>query len=364
MTVIRCAECETVAAPLDWRCTQCGGVLDFATLPAFDANAIVDDDFSVWRYAAMLPVEKRLSLGEGMTPLTPVTLDDGTTIHAKLDYLNPTGSYKDRGTVTLMNHMAAQGVTEVVEDSSGNAGASVAAYGHALGMIANIYVPAHGNPGKLALIEAVGGTLIKVEGAQHAKTDACQQAAAHTPYASHAWSPYFLLGQMTAAYEIWEQCGRSAPEAIATPVGHGSLFLGIARGFRQLQAAGLVETVPKMYAVQSEHCDPIIRGWESGAEVPPHIDASQTVADGIIVDVPVRGREILQQLRTTEGAAFRVSDDATRAAMTQLHQRGILAEPTSAVTIAALPQIRAHLGGTDKTLVCVFTGNALKYIGR
>lgn len=364
MTAIICETCATPAAPLDWRCAQCGGVLEIKDLPAFDPARIVADDFSLWRYRALLPVEQRVSLGEGLTPLVPTTLDDGMRILAKLEMLNPTGSYKDRGTVTMLNHMAAQGAREVVEDSSGNAGASVAAYSSALGIRARIFVPAHGAPAKKALIRAFGGDLMEVAGPQHAKTEACEEAARSTPYASHAWSPYFVLGQMTAAYEVWEQMGRRAPDAIVTPLGHGGLFLGFARGFATLHAAGLIERVPRMFAVQAAQSDPIVRGWESGADVPPVIETQPTIADGIIVKIPMRGRQVLAALRATGGAALRVSEEAIAQAQQQLFRCGLLAEPTSSVTVAALPQVRAHLGRDDAQIVCALTGNALKNVGR
>lgn len=359
---LRCTECDQAAAPLDWRCTSCGGSIDFAELPAFDTASIDAGDFSLWRYAAMLPVERRISLGEGLTPLVQVDWD-GQPLYTKLEYLNPTGSYKDRGTVTMMNHLAAQNVMEVVEDSSGNAGASVAAYASALGIASRIFVPATGSAAKKALIRAFGGELAEIEGPQHAKTEACREAARTTPYASHAWSPYFVLGQMTAAWEVWEQMGRRAPDAIATPIGHGGLFLGFARGFTLLKAAGLIERVPRMFAVQAEGADPIVRGWEQGDDLPPRFELRRTVADGIIVDEPVRGRTVLQTIRESEGAAFRVSDTDILTAQTALARKGLMVEPTSATTAAALPQIRAALE-PGASLVIALTGSGLKTMGR
>jgi threonine synthase len=358
---IVCTACGQEAQPLDWRCTACEGALDLQDLPNFDANKIDEGDFTLWRYSAFLPVEKRISLGEGMTPLAPVENEYGR-IWLKQEYLNPTGSYKDRGTVTMMNHLASHDVRDVVEDSSGNAGASVAAYSSALDIASRIYVPASGSPSKKALIEAFGGTLMEIEGAQYAKTQACEEAAKTTPYASHAWSPYFVLGQMTAAFEVWEQLGRRAPKAIATPLGHGGLFLGFAQGFAMLHEAGLIDTMPRLYAIQASLSDPIVQGWEQGADVPPRVDTAPTVADGIIVDVPVRGREVLQAIRESQGAALRVEEDAILGARDALALRGFIVEPTSAVTWAALPQIKAHLGDDD--IVLALTGNGLKYVGR
>jgi threonine synthase len=358
-----CIDCQKEAHPLDWRCQHCGGVLDFAELPVFVAENIKTNDNSLWRYRDWLPVEKRISIGEGMTPLVETEVN-GYKILAKLEYLNPTGSYKDRGTTTIMNHIAGFDVLEVIDDSSGNAGASVAAYASALGIAARIFVPSSASPAKKALIEAFGGTLVEVEGAQHLKTEACHEAAASTTYASHAWSPYFLLGQITAGFEIWEQTISNLPDAIIVPVGHGALFLGIARGFKLLKAAKLIEHLPKMFAVQSEKIDPVVQGYEQNLEIPPRvIESERTVADGIIVDRPIRGKEVLATIRETEGAAFRVSDDSIIQAQTALTRRGLIAEPTSAATVAALAQVVAHIGDNAK-IVCCLTGNGLKNVGR
>jgi threonine synthase len=360
---IICSDCHAEAQPLDWRCTVCGGVLDFAELPPFSAKSIKMDDTTLWRYREWLPIERRISLGEGMTPLVETEVN-GRKILAKLEYLNPTGSYKDRGTTTMMNHIAAYDVTEVIDDSSGNAGASIAAYASALGIPARIFVPASGSAVKKALIRAFGGTLEEIAGAQNLKTEACHQAAESTTYASHAWSPFFLLGQITAGFEIWEQTLPDFPDAIVVPVGHGALFLGIARAFQLLKQAKLIHVVPRMIAIQSEKLDPIVQGYESQAEVPPLvIESERTIADGIMVDVPVRGKEVLQVIRATNGAAFRVSDEEIQQAWEALARRGLIAEPTSAATVAALPQLEAMFG-VNQRIVCCLTGNGLKNIGK
>ena len=357
MTQILCNRCAAPAGPLEWRCDHCGGSLDFVELPPFDPARIDRRDFSLWRYRAMLPVKRRFSLGEGMTPLVPAELD-GARFHAKLEYLNPTGSFKDRGTTTLLNHFAACGVREAIDNSSGNAGASLAAYAGVGGMSATVFVPAAtAVESKKRLIRSFGGHIIE---SRDYLTDV-YAAAERTAYASHAWSPYFVLGQQTAAWETWEQLGR-APDAVATPVGHGGLFLGFYRGFKALHEAGLIERIPRMIALQSAGVDPIVRAWEAKADAPAPLDPGPSVADGILVDAPVRGPAILRALYKTDGFALRLSDGAILAAQERLHKRGLMIEATSAVTAAALPQIRQEIGA-EATLVLAFTGSGLKSIG-
>ncbi len=358
MTEIKCNECGKSAGPLDWRCKSCGGSLDLVDLPAFDPASIDSGDFSLWRYRAMLPLERRFSLGEGLTPLVPVELD-GAHFQAKLEYLNPTGSFKDRGVSTVLNHLAAHGAREVIDNSSGNAGASLAAFAGIAGMSATVFVPAAtAVESKKRLIRSFGGHIIE----SYDYLADVYAAAEETTYASHAWSPYFVLGQQTAAWETWEQLGRRAPDAVATPVGHGGLFLGFYRGFRALHDAGLIEKLPRMIAVQSAGVDPVTRGWETRSTAPPQIEPSPSVADGILVDAPVRGAQILRALYDSEGFALRVDNDAIEAARNRMGAKGFMIEATSAVPAAALAQIRERIGD-EAELVIALTGSGLKNLG-
>ncbi len=359
IATIQCSVCGADAGPLAWRCVKCGGALDLVNLPPFDAAAIETSEFSLWRYAAMLPVARRFSLGEGLTPLRPLTLA-GHGFYAKLEYLNPTGSFKDRGNATMLNHLAAGGATEVIDNSSGNAGASLAAFAGLAGLKATIFVPAAtAVASKKKLIRAFGGAIIEA----HDLPAEIYAAAEKSVYASHAWHPYFVLGQQTAAWEIWEQLGERAPAAVALPVGHGGLFLGLYRGFKALQQAGCIQRMPRMIAVQAAAVDPIVQGWQARLPEPPTLPAGQSVADGILIGAPVRGQQILQALYDSDGFALRVEDEAILAAQKRLQRQGIMLETTSAVPAAALPEIRRRIGASAE-LILAFTGSGLKSIAR
>lgn len=355
-----CGRCNQPAGPLAWRCAACGGPLEIANLPPFDPAAIRQYEWSLWRYAAMLPTVRRFSLGEGMTPLIPLKVLDAPFL-AKLEYLSPTHSYKDRGVAVMLNYLLSLGVESIVEDSSGNAGASVAAYAGGIGMAARIFVPASAPTTKKAQIARFGATVAEVKGSREDVTAACLEAAqeAGTAYASHAWSPLYLAGQMTCAWELWEQMGRRAPTAVVCPVGQGGLLLGMARGFAALHAAGLINRPPRLYAVQSAACDPLVRAWEAGVDEPRPMTGGHTLADGIKIGSPVRGREVLAALRTSDGAALRVEDEAAMAARARLAERGLFVEPTSAVAVAALGAVQEHLGGPAE-IVIPLTGSGLK----
>ncbi len=360
---LRCLSCQRTY-PQDtyrWRC-ECGGVFELEGTPGFAQDKIKTDDISLWRYRAMLPVnyeEGIISLGEGLTPLVETQVY-GTNIHCKLEFLAPTGSFKDRGTAVLINVLKRMGVKRVVEDSSGNAGASLAAYAARSGIEAEIYVPAYASPNKLAQIAVYGAKLVKVEGPRERASQAAQEAAAQGAYyASHYYNPFTLEGLKTIAYEIWEQLGGRAPDNLVLPVGHGTLLLGDYRGFNDLLSVGLIEKLPRLFAVQAEPCAPLYEAYQRELDDAFPIEKNETVAEGISIAQPVRGRQILAAVRETGGTVLAVSDEETLRARDELARRGLYVEPTSAVAIAALPQLRDLIKDEELTVVPL-TGSGLK----
>jgi len=360
---LRCLSCQRTY-PHDthqWRC-ECGGVFDLEGVPGFAQDEIETDDFSLWRYRAMLPVKHKdgvVSLGEGLTPLIETQVY-GTRIHCKLEFMAPTGSFKDRGTAVLINVLRGLGVKSVVEDSSGNAGASLAAYATRSGIEAEVYVPAYASPNKLAQISVYGAKLVKVEGTRERTAEAVQEAAAQgTYYASHNYNPFPLEGLKTIAYEIWEQLGQRAPDNVVLPVGQGNLLLGAYRGFKDLLTTGLIEKPPRLFAIQAAPCAPLYEAYQRGLDDAFPIVKNETIAEGISSARPVRGRQILAAVREMGGAVLAVSDEATLRARDELARRGLYVEPTSAVAIAALPQLRGPIGPEEITIVPL-TGSGLK----
>ncbi|MBI5877571.1 MAG: pyridoxal-phosphate dependent enzyme [Chloroflexi bacterium] len=355
-----CSNCRTIypAGPQAWRCAACGAHLEMETRAPFKAGAINRDDHTLWRYRAMLPVsddEPIVSLGEGMTPLVAASFA-GHTVHFKLEYMAPTGSFKDRGTTVLVSKLKGWGVQRAADDSSGNAGASFAAYAAHAGIAAEVYTPAYASPAKLAQIEIFGAKLNKIEGVREKATEAIENAVAGgLVYASHAWSPLTYEGTKTVAYEIWEQLGRRAPDVFMSPVGQGSLFLGAYRGFQDLLAAGLIAKLPRMIGVQSNACPPIVEAVRQGLDRHATIDKQPSVAEGISLAHPIRDRDVLQAIRDTGGTAIGVDDSETLAARDELARTGLYVEPTSAVVGAALK--RAGLSGI---VVAALSGSGLK----
>lgn len=354
---MRCAAGHDIEDPLAWRCPQCGAPWNFADLPPFDPDSIETGVWSMWRYAAMLPVKPVVTLGEGATPLVPVHLPDGS-FTAKLEHLNPTASYKDRGTSAAVSHFVTHGAEHLVEDSSGNAGASIAAYAAAAGVTARVYVPETASAAKIRQIAIAGADVVPVPGPRSAAY-AAARADTRGVYASHVWHPAFLLGHRTCAWEIWEQHGRRLPAVVACPVGQGNLFLGLAHGFRAIVDAGLADRVPRMVAVQAAACAPVAAAWRSGAAEPSPAGEGRTVAEGIRTAAPVRGRDLLRVARRTGGAVLAVSEAQIWAAQRDLAAAGLLVEPTGAVAVAALGEIRQRY---NAEIVVPLTGSGLKTI--
>jgi threonine synthase len=347
---------------LIWRCEACASPLEWERgRPGWGRGDIDSGDASLWRYAAALPVARsarRAFLGEGWTPLLPAR-EPGLLL--KLDFLCPTGSFKDRGSTILMNHLAALGVREVLEDSSGNAGASIAAYGAAAGIGCEVYVPASASGAKLAQIAAYGAQVVPVPGSRQAVTEAALRRAGQRFYASHNWHPLFLEGTRTLGFELWEQLGFRPPDAVITPVGAGSTLLGCWRAFRELATIEPGTPMPRLYAAQARASAPLVVALERGETAPSGVEPGQTSAEGIKIGRPLRGREMLAALRGSGGLARAVDEAEIAAAQERLGRQGIFVEPTGAVAYAAALGLRASGQlRPDERAVVVLTGSGLK----
>ncbi len=366
-TPLSCPTCGAEYAPgpgEPWRCS-CGAPLELAADPVSSTSQepSVDPTEGLWAFEEWLPVEKRVSLGEGFTPLVPAGDPWSESASFKLEYVFPTGSFKDRGATTTLSRAAELGVERVVEDSSGNAGAAIATYAARAGIDAEIYVPAEVKESKLATIERAGAHPVRVEGGRGAVTEACLEAveAGDGWYASHAWNPAFYAGTATFALEVAAQRGWSVPDAVVCPVGHGTLFLGTYRGFRRLHDAGIVDRLPRLLGAQSEAAAPIAEAVGDGGDDEGGGKDERTIADGIRIDAPARREEIVEAIEVTDGDAIALDDGRIEAALDRLHRGGFYVEPTAAVAPAALERYQ-EMGALDTgaDVVVPLTGSGLK----
>jgi threonine synthase len=319
----------------------------------------------VWRYRGWLPDVEPVSLGEPTTPLVPLDRP-GPSVLAKLEGAQPTGSFKDRGTAVLVAWLRANGIGEIVEDSSGNAGASIAAYAARAGLRARVFVPETASPAKLGQIRAHGAEIVIVQGPRAAATDAAVAAveAGEAVYASHLRQPAFLAGTSTFAYELWEQLGRAAPDAVVVPLGGGTLLLGAHRGFSRLRDAGLIARVPRLVGVQAAACRPLADAFDSGATDAAAMEPGPTLAEGIRIARPPRSPEILAAVRATAGTIVAVSERAIGSALRELLGRGLYVEPTSAVALAGYRLLEADRWlAPGESIVIALTGHGLKTPG-
>ena len=356
----RCPSCKK-EYPLEekiFRC-RCGSYLLVESPGVFPLAALETRDLSIWRYReayGLPPGTEAVSLGEGTTPLVERTMD-GERVRFKLDCLLPSGSFKDRGASVLVSLARRIGVRELVEDSSGNAGAAMAAYSTAAGIRCRIFAPDSTPPGKLVQARLCGAQVVRVPGPRQAASDAVLAAAEKSYYASHLWNPFFIQGHMSAAFELWEQLGRSLPPAVVVPLGSGGYLEGIHRGFRLLVSAGYARALPKIYGVQAAVCDPLHRAFQAGLADFVPVEARAGVAEGIAVSRPPRAREVLACLRESGGRSLSVSEEEIIAAHRRLLASGLYVEPTSATALAGL----ARLSREEREGAVIFlSGHGLK----
>ena len=358
-----CPDCGK-AIPADravWRC-DCGGPLDLAPGQGLVRDEIDRRGTSLWRYRTALALKSppQISLGEGWTPLVERRWD-GATVLLKLESQMPTGSFKDRGTAVMLNHLLEIGVGPIHEDSSGNAGSSIATYAAAAGIPCRIYVPATAPRGKVVQIAASGAEVRAIPGTRQAVTEAALAATGESFYASHNWHPYFIEGTKTLAYELWEQLGFRLPDNILVPTGYGSNILGLDRGFDELTRRGEIASRPKLFAVQAENCAGFAAAWDAGAAGDVAFTARPTAADGIATVKPVRTKAVLAALRRSKGGVVAVPEAEIAPALAALGRLGLFVEPTAATAAAALSQLlRQGKIRPDETTVAVLTGHGLK----
>lgn len=360
-----CPACGTVllADRPRWRC-DCGSHLNLGPGRGLVRGEIVTAEASLWRYQAALALAKPpvVTLGEGWTPL--VTRDwRGARVLFKLELQMPTGSFKDRGTAVMLNHLLAVNVGRIHEDLSGNAGSSIATYAAAAGLPCRIYVPATAPRAKVVQIATSGAEVRAISGTRQAVTDAALAAAeaADSFYASHNWQPFFIEGTKTLAFELWEQLGFRVPDNVLVPTGYGSNILGLERGFDELEQRGEITNRPRLFAVQAANCAAFATAWATGAEGYVPFNPEPTAADGIATVKPVRTTEVLRALRRSGGGVVAVPETEIAPALAALGRRGLFVEPTSATAAAALTHLLAENTVTSEQItVVVLTGHGLK----
>jgi threonine synthase len=344
-----------------WR-SDTRGPLMITALPGIGRNMIDTGKRSLWRYAAALPVDVSdpITMGEGCTPLVSHKWG-GVPAWFKLEWLSPTGSFKDRGASVMISILRGQGVTKVLEDSSGNGGAAIAAYAAAGGLAAKILVPASTAQDKTVQMRAYGAEIELIPGSRQDTSDAAERQAATVFYAGHNWQPFFLQGTKTLAYELWEDLKFKAPDNVIIPTGAGSNVMGCDIGFGELLRRGEIAGRPRLFAAQPENCAPLHASFVAGSDDLTPVEVRPTIAEGASIAKPVRAGEVLAGVRRSGGATVAVSEVEIEKALFELSRIGLYVEPTSAIAGAAFTKLleRGVIQPTETT-VLVLTGSGLK----
>lgn len=358
---IHCSSCGKPSSNLlDFRCPSCGKPLDVEITDEFSAQHI-ERTSSVWRYLSFFPYIKKndiVTLGEGLTPL--VKLSDN--VYVKLDNLNPTGSFKDRGSTTLvsaLHRIIKKANACISEDSSGNAGASMAAYAARAKLRTKIYVPETVSGPKFKQIQFYGAEVARIAGDRAKVAEEAQKPEPGKIYVGHILHPLFRDGIRSIAYEIAEQLQWKTLVTIYLPVSAGTLLLGVLSGLRHMFESGAIKYMPKVIACQTEQVSPLYHRFLSLPYLPPLKVAS--VADALVSTNPPFLDMMTGKLKEANGDVAIVNENDVCIAFRQLARNGFFVEPSSAVAYAAFKN-RAREKRTfgDEKAIVVLTGSGLK----
>lgn len=376
---LRCLLCSKEYAPSEVRytCPACGveGILE--VLYHYDRIAMskeslqADPDRSLWRYSALLPITARPQqppLQVGWTPLYAaenMRRELGLKhFFLKDDGRNPTASLKDRASAVGLLKAIEAGARELTGASTGNAASSWAGAAAAanLGFKTYIFVPAAAPEAKIAQLLVFGATVFAVQGTYDDAFDLAIAASERFGWYNRntAYNPYLVEGKKTVAYEICEQLNWEVPDKVLVSVGDGCIISGVAKGFRDLLAMGMIDRMPQLIAVQAEGSAAIHEALRGDGTIRPV--AAGTLADSISVSLPRNGRMAVRDVRDSGGYSVTVSDAEILEAIAFTGRHGgVFAEPAGATSIAGLQKLlRQQQLDPDERLVAIVTGNGLK----
>ncbi|MGD0495217.1 MAG: threonine synthase [Candidatus Bathyarchaeia archaeon] len=367
--ILRCLQCnsEFQLYPPKNRCDRCGGTLEYEISFPENLRTRFSKHPGFWRYRPLLPpVKNMISLGEGETPLRKaerlarsIKLKE---LYLKDETRNPTNSYRDRAAALLTSNAMDLKYETILCATSGNLGASLAAYSAKAGSTCHVIVPKMVDVGKMAqmlaydaFIEEFGQTVDKSIRRARAleKEMGWYQATAEL-------NPLVIEAQKTISLEVREQLG--VPEWLIVSMGGGGTIYSIWKGFKELEQLGLTDSLPKMVGVQSEGCAPIVRAWKEGAHEFAKTLHPITHALAVLVAEPLQGELAMKAIEESNGLAITVSDSEIFAAELQIAKlEGMFAEPASSAAIAALKKlIQDRRIDQNESVVCLITGSGLK----
>ena len=376
---LECARCKTAYSVTDINtyaaCCNQPLVVKYDYPSGFYKEDLIFREKSMWRYFEVLPVLERkniVTLGEGMTPL--LTLEKSAALHGFADVLmkdesfNPTGSFKARGLSAAISKAKELGVQRCIVPTAGNAGGALAAYCAKAGIACTVVMPRHTPNVFKQECELYGAELLLVDGliSDCAKKVAELKQRGDYYDVSTLKEPYRLEGKKTMGYEIAEQLNWQLPDVIIYPAGGGTGLIGIWKAFKEMIEMGWIEDghLPKMIAVQSLQCAPVVRafydpvGWKEGFTPLP------SLANGLAVPYPF-GMDMMQDvLHQSNGMAYAVSEEEIIAGVKEFAKtEGMILAPEGAAVWKALLHLRRMkvIDSADK-IVLMNTGSGYKYL--
>jgi threonine synthase len=344
------------------------------TKATWTRDALAKAPPNMWRYAPLLPVRDSkhiVSLGEGLTPMMKADrLAErlgATDVWVKDEGVNPTGSFKARGMSCAVSMCVELGLSKIAVASAGNAGSALAAYAAAAGIEAHIFVPRDVPRSNYIECRAYGAHVVLVDGL----ISDCGRIIAERKQAE-GWfdisglkEPYRIEGKKTMGYEIAEQLGWTLPDAILYPTGGGLGLIGMWKAFEELEALGWISNQrPKMIAVQTTGCQPVVRAFEQGESKTAYWEDARTLAAGLRVPKPLGDVLTLSAIRASGGTAIAVNDEELLDASLEIAQTtGVFASPEGGAPLAGLKKLLANgFLKPDQRVVLYNTGTGLKYL--
>ena len=347
---LRCMDCERTFEADNHRCPDCAGVL----APVYDDDSLheahqrlasgPEAGVGIDRFASVLPFEAETitTIGEGLTPtVSAPSLADRVGVDSVLvkdEARNTTGGIADRGIALAVTAAAHQSATDVALPTTGNAGQAAAAYAARAGLDSHSFVPTRSTFANKAMINVQGGDMNVVGGRYPDAVDAFEDSDEEWYSLAPFETPYRHEGQKTIAYELFSRHAE-LPEAIVHPTSHGTVLLGLYRGFRELQGTGAIDRIPRLYAAQPAGCAPIVEAHDAGSSEPVAVDSPDTISGPLEVPDPAGGRYALEAIDATGGGAVAVTDEELLEAAVSLAQAGVPTSATGGVAISGAEQL-------------------------
>jgi threonine synthase len=355
------------------RCKDCDEPLEVR----YDLGSISRDWFTVQRagpfferyapFYSYLKTNPSLSLGEGGTSLIGANhLSEKLRLEGlffKNETQNPTWTFKDRGTALSLQNAVSLGYRRIGTLSSGNMGASVAAFGSRAGLDTLILLKENVSHEKIDALAIYGGKAIRVSGNYgHVYPMISELGNRFDIYFSISDEPIRVEGYKSLAFEICEQMTWEPPDYVALPIGSGGLCRGVLKGFEELHAVGIVDTVPRFIGVQTEGCSPTVDAYEKGiARIEPF--TNPLTLDHVLENPnPPSGNQVIRKIRANGGTLLKVRNGEVLSAQLLLAHEGIFAQPASAVALAGVIRcVERGLISKEARVVSIITGSGLKY---